>query len=161
MRQGFGRRLTAGLVDLLAGLSLCWIIHWPLGYYFATRAVVAFRIGAPDTLWKGTIPWLMGIFGTYVYTIPLALWLILLPEAIWGFSIGKMLWRLRIKGSTGQVAPSINLWSRYLLKTCVFWGLTLSLIVGSWNLVVLSTVIGLLILLFDLHDRWSKTAVYQ
>lgn len=147
MIKGFLARFAAGICDVIMGLSLCYILHWHLGHYLASRSVVTFHIGQPGTLWKGLIPWILGLFGTYFYTLPFALFLIFLPEAIWGRSFGKMLLRLP--------AVSNHLWPRFFLKTTMFWGMTLALVVGSWELMVSSIVVGSIILLTGLHNQRS------
>ena len=141
------RRLVAGLIDIGFGLVLCHFLRNYFGHYFAARSVVTFHIGSPTTIWKGTIPWLMAMFSLFVYTLPLALFLAFLPEAIWGRGLGKFLLGLRIEGSPKK------LWLRYLLKTTMFWGMTLGLILGSWQVLVLAIVMGAIVLLAGLPSR--------
>lgn len=142
MKQGRGIGLAAGAIDIFFGLILCHFLQLFLGYYFASRAVVTLRIGQPGTIWNGPIPWVMGMFGNYVYTIPFALFLIFLPEAIWGWTIGKKMLGLRVKGTLKQRAL------RFLIKTSGFWGMTLALVIGSWQLLVLFLGSGILSLLY-------------
>ena len=163
MRRGFGVRLAAGTVDVFLGFLVCYILHWFIGYYFASRAVVALHIGEPASLWKGPIPLLLGIIGPFFYVLPFAFLLIFLPEAIWGWSIGKKIFELKIEASKE------SLWTRYLIKTSGLLGITLALIIGSWELTVISTGIGIIILLgfflslgrekTALHDRLAGTVV--
>ncbi|MFH1825757.1 MAG: RDD family protein [bacterium] len=151
------RRFLAGLIDLLAGFGLCYLLHWRVGLYFTRRALVALHAGAPDTFWKGTIPWLMGLAGPFIYTLPLAFLLISLPE-IWGWSLGKKFVGLSIASGNGRSGLLI----RFLIKTVGFWGITLALVTGSRWLIVLSFFLGCIILLLSptrLLNRLSKTEI--
>ncbi len=112
----------------MLGFLLCYILHWYLGYYFASRAVVTFQIGVPGSLWKGPIPMILGIIGTYFYTLPFAFFLAFLPEAFIGWSLGKKLLRLRIADQNRKVAERASLWRRLLFKTSGLWGITLALV---------------------------------
>lgn len=67
------------------------------------------------TLWRGTVPWVMGIFSIFVYTLPLVLFLIFLPEAIWGITLALIL------GSTVLIVTS------FVLGVIVLLGFLLSL----------------------------------
>jgi len=97
------------------------------------------------------------------FTLPFALLLVYLPEALWGRSIGKLVFGLRIEAS--QEAR----WTRYLFKTSGLLGITLAFIIGSWELTVISTGVGIVILLGfflslgkdkkSLHDLLAGTTV--
>jgi len=153
MRKGFWSRLAAGVIDLAAGFFLCYLIHWHIGRYFALRAVVTLHIGEPGTIWKGTIPWIMGMFGEYVYTLPFALFLVFLPEAIWGRSIGKLVLRIKIAGEPKK------LWLRYFIKTIGLWGMTLALVLGIWQLLIFFLGLGIIVIFFNLQDRLTRTTI--
>ena len=141
MKQGIGIRPAAGAIDIVAGVILCYILHWFIGFYFAFRAMATFHVGQPGTIWKGSIPWMLGMIGPFIYVLPIVFFLIFLPEAIWGQSIGKKIFGLKIKGTPKE------LWLRYLIKTVGFWGITLALILGSWQLLVFFLGAGIIVLL--------------
>jgi len=125
------------VVEIILGFLLCYALHWFVGYYFATRAVVTLHIGDPNSIWKGPIPWLMGIFGTYVYTLPFAFFLVFLFRAIWS-----------------------KLTSRVILAAG-FGGMTLAFVLGSWQLLVFSLGIGIIVLLgFFLYNIAMKNNYY-
>lgn len=153
MRKGFWGRLAAGIIDIAAGFLLCYLIHWYVGRYFALRAVVTFHIGEPGTVWRGFIPMMLGAIGNYFYTLPFALFLIFLPEAIWGQSIGKFILRIKIAGEPKK------LWLRYFIKTVGLWGMSLAFVLGVWQLLVFFLGLGIIVLLFNLQDRLTGTSV--
>jgi hypothetical protein len=152
MTRGLFRRISALAIDVVLALLLCYALHWYVGFYFSGRAFVTLRVGQPGTLWRGAIPWFLSLIGPYFYTLPLSFFLIFLPEALWGRSIGKLFTGLKISGRKK------DLWLRYLLKTTLFWGTTLALMLGSWQLLVFFLVVGILILLLGLPGRLTATS---
>ena len=128
------RRLAARLIDLFVALLLGFLFALgPIGTLFARRAVVMLRIGAPGTLWKGAIPMLLGIAGTFVYALPLAFLLVACVAPVVGASLGEMLVRVPTRG----VDSGAGRWKRAMMRATPWWGLTLALLIGSWQLAVL------------------------
>ena len=138
------RRRIAGGIDALAGLLLGFAFsNTPVGYFFATRAVVMLRIGAPDTWWKGPIPMLMGIAGTFVYALPFAFLVVALSEPVFGNSPGRALLGLaNSRGGEGDVFRRQR-WRRALIRTAPWWGLTVALLAGSWVLALVFSMVAL------------------
>ena len=56
-------RAVAAAIDGAAALALAVLLSTTSGTYFARRAVEAFRIGSPETLWKGPVPMIGGLLG--------------------------------------------------------------------------------------------------
>jgi hypothetical protein len=161
VKKIFCFRLAAGFFDLLAGFILAYFLRFWVGYFFAARAVITLQIGSPNTYWQGLIPWIIGFFSTYFYSLPLAFFLVFLPEAIWGKSAGKMFLWLTIKDHNGLTPAPQNLWLRFILKTTIFWGTTLALLLGNWPIIILSIISGVLILIFGLPDHFAGTKVVE
>jgi hypothetical protein len=132
-------RLIAGAVDVIVGLMLgVGFANTPVGFFFATRAVVMLRIGASDTIWKGPIPMLMGIAGTFVYSLPFAFLIVAMCEPLFGFSpAGAMLGR-----TNAAVAPLRERWRRAFIRAAPWWGLTLALLTGSWVLALVFSIVA-------------------
>ena len=127
-------------------------------------------IGSPDSLWKGPIPFLLGVIGPFSYVLPLAIWLVLLSEPLFGTSPGKFLFRLKICKTDGKQAKLKEKWIRHASKTSPLWILILALLVGSWQVAVIS-VFALVVILpgfflllgpqkMAIHDSLSKTGVF-
>jgi hypothetical protein len=168
----FVLRLSAAFIDALLGLTAGFLLALGrIGNFFAERAVVMLRIGSPDTIWKGLIPMIMGILGPFVYSLPLAVFLIMLIEPLTGVSLGKRIVRLRIIPEEKVTLSSRERWARFAAKTVLFWGLVLALLLGSWVLALCSVVLGCLVLcsflasfffpLKPLHDLLSHTTVIK
>jgi hypothetical protein len=164
------RRVAADAVDLLAAMVLGVVLaNTGVGFFFATRAVVMLRIGAPDTIWKGPIPMIMGIMGTFVYTMPFAILVVELLEPLSGTSPSKALVGLTIVSSAGGAAARAQLWRRASVKAAPWWGLTVALLAGSWVLALIFSIVGVLMLgnfllslftpLRPIDDAWSRTRV--
>lgn len=140
------RRLLADAVNAALGLGLALVLaKTAVGDFFATRAVVMLHIGAPDTIWKGPIPMMMGIFGPLVYGIPFAMLLIRMCEPVFGSSPGLALARLKIVSSTGATPPPLQRWQRALVAATPWWGLVLALLAGSWVLAIVFASAGILL----------------
>jgi hypothetical protein len=138
------RRLTAGTIDLVAGVVLGILLsNTPVGDFFARRAVVMLRIGAPDTIWKGPVPMLMGIAGRFVYVLPLALLAVSLCEPVWGGSPGDAMLGLASGTRADLSGPCGRRWRRTLVNAAPWWGLTLALLTGSWVLALVFALVGL------------------
>jgi hypothetical protein len=138
------RRLIAGGIDLLAGLLLGAVLaNTPAGFFFATRAVVMLRIGAPDTLWKGPVPMLMGIAGTFVYSLPFALLVVALCEPLFGNSPGKALLGLASARGGDAISSRRRRWLRAFVRAAPWWGLTAALLAGSWVLALVFSIVAL------------------
>jgi hypothetical protein len=146
------RRFAAALVDLAAASLLGFAAAvTPVGTFFATRAVVMLHIGEPGTLWRGPIPLLMGIAGTFVYSLPCAMLMVALIEASAGRSPGQALLRIPVIPGT-QPGSAGERWRRVLIGAAPWWGLTAALLLGSWQLALLA-VIALPILPFRRESR--------
>jgi len=127
------RRVAARVIDVGLALLLGFIFALgPVGTLFARRAVVMLRIGEPGTLWKGPIPMLMGIAGTFVYALPLAFLLVALAAPAVGASPGELLLRVRPRGVENRAAR----WRQAIVLATPWWGLTAALLIGSWQFAV-------------------------
>lgn len=126
----FLRRVRDGALAALSAIALAIVFsNTPIGYFFATRAVVMLRIGSPGTIWKGPIPMLMGIAGTFVYSLPLALLLVVLCRPL-------------------LVAPAAraDAWRRAPVSALPWLGLTLALLAGSWLMAIMFSIAALAVL---------------
>jgi len=166
----FCLRLSAAGIDLLTGAVLALVLsRSSVGYFFATRAVIMLRIGRADTIWKGPVPMMIGIFGPFVYVLPLAILLVLLSEPVTGSSPGKRVMGLKVVPPDNAVLSRAMLWRRSAIKTSLFWGLIAALLSGSWVLALCSVIVGcallcsmVLTLIFPvrpIHDVLSHTCV--
>ena len=166
------RRLAADAVDLLAAAVLGVVLaNTGVGFFFAMRAVVMLRIGAPDTIWKGPIPMIMGIIGTFVYTMPFAIMVVQLLEPLIRTSPSKALVGLTIVPTAGGAASRVQLWRRALIRAIPWWGLTVALLAGSWVLALIFSIVGVLMLgnfllslvtpIRPVDDAWSGTCVVR
>lgn len=165
------RRAAAAAIDIAAGSVLCLLLSTSVGLLLSARAVPAFEIGSPDTIWRGPIPMLISIYGRFFYGLPFALFLVWLNEPITGVALGKLPLRLRVVTRDGERASAGRLWKRTLVKTSGLWLFTLALIAGRWELVVLSAAVGSVAFLGcflalgptrrALHDRLAGTRVVQ
>lgn len=163
-------RLLTTIVDLTLGILLGLLLsNSAIGPFFADRAVAMLRIGSTDTVWKGPIPMMIGILGTFAYALPLSILLILLTEPLVGTSPGKLIFGLQIASAGPPILSRKQLWYRSAVKTIFFWGLVLSLLLGSWILAVCFTILGLavsfnfVLSLFlpmrSIHESLSQTCV--
>jgi len=159
------RWIAAGVDGLAAG-ALAALLSSTSGVYFAQRAVETFRIGRPETVWKGPVPMLLGAVSTLAYGVAFALLLVWLTEALFGTSPGKLLVRREI--ATVPRHRWRALWKRFALKASGAWLFCLALALGSWPLVAAAglatgvVVLGFLPVPFGrqaLHDRLASTTV--
>jgi hypothetical protein len=162
----FAARLLAALVDAGVVLCLATLLSRSSGRYFAERAAVTFQIGEPGSAWKGPIPMLLGAVSTLAYGIPFAALLVLVSEALFAASPGKLLGRCEIVTAPGLRARA--LWSRFAIKGAPAWLFCVALVAGSWPLAVLAalasgvTFFGCLAAPFGrstLHDHVAGTQV--
>jgi uncharacterized RDD family membrane protein YckC len=146
-------------------------MSYSVGYYFAGRAVVMLKIGHPESIWKGVIPFFMGMAGPFTYVLPLAFYLIFLSEALFDTSPGKLVFRIRICTIRGESLSGRERWLRHVIKTAPLWLMLLALLMGRWELAIIS-IITLIILLLgilmvfnskkqSLHDRLAGTKVVK
>jgi hypothetical protein len=141
------RRLMAGAVDVMVGLVLGVVLsNTPVGFFFASRAVVMLRIGAPDTVWKGPIPMLMGIAGTFVYSLPFAFLLVAMIGPMAGNSPGKALLGIASDPRRDGAVSSRQRWSRAFIGAAPWWGLTAALLTGSWVLALAFAIAAIALL---------------
>jgi hypothetical protein len=139
--------MLAGAINLLAALLLGIVLsNTPAGDFFARRAVVMLRIGAPDTLWRGPIPMLMGIAGRFVYVLPVALLAVALCEPAFGNSPGKAMLGLANDAEGDRADSRARRWIRTIVRAAPWWGLTVALLTGSWVLALLSALVSLALL---------------
>jgi uncharacterized RDD family membrane protein YckC len=168
-RAGFWLRAAAASVDFVVGLAAALTMRSGIGIFFARRAIATLRIGAPDTSWKGPLPLMIGTFGEVVYLLPFVLLLVWILDPLTGATIGKRLLGLRVRDADGQPASRQRLWVRSALQTAGLWGWTLALLAGRWEIAVLASLAGGIVLLgslvalgpasLALHDRLSRTSV--
>jgi hypothetical protein len=168
---GFLLRAAAATIDAALGFGLALALSSSLGAYFARRAVVALRIGEPGTWWHGPIPMALGIFGEVVYLLPLTLLVVLAVEPFLGTTVGKAILGLEVGGEVDEPVPRARLWVRWATKGAGFWGWTVALLSGSWQVAALATgaaaavAVGTLPALGPgraaLHDRITGTSVLR
>jgi uncharacterized RDD family membrane protein YckC len=142
-----------------------------VGMWFAERAVVTLRIGEPGTLWRGPIPFVLGAVGEVVYGLPFAALLVGGLDPLTGRTPGKRLVGLRVRRADGAPAELPRRASRWAIQAVGFWGWTLALIAGRWEIAALATaavaivIAGMLAALGPhsraLHDRASGTVVVR
>lgn len=101
---GLGQRFLAGLVDVFV-LGLILLPLELFDWY-------AHRHSSPPSLWAH--------FGCVL--IELVFWLayFAVPESVWGCSLGKLLFRLRVRCAEGIESPGLR---RAVLRTSVFFSL--------------------------------------
>jgi uncharacterized RDD family membrane protein YckC len=146
-----------------------FLLSGTLGRWFAERAVVTLSIGSPDTFWRGPVPMVLGIFGTFVYVLPFSLLLVLLGEVFFGAGPGKWLLGLDVTAGDGSPAHAGRRFSRWTIKCSGPCGIALALALANGPLAI-SGVAATLVMLagsclamgprrLALHDRLSGTAV--
>jgi hypothetical protein len=169
-RAGFLIRAAAAAIDAGIAFAVTLLLSSSVGLFFARRAVVTLHIGDPHSLWKGPLPFILGAIGEIVYLMPFIFLLVWTVDPLTGATIGKRVLRLRVRGTDGQPASNARRWWRSAMQTAGFWGLTLALLVGSWQLVIVATIAGAIVLAgslaaagsssLALHDRLSGTACW-
>lgn len=168
-RAGFWSRAAAAGIDAGIGFAASLVLASSVGTFFARRAVVTLRIGDPNTLWKGALPFMLGAVGEVVYVLPFALFLAWVLDPLTGATVGKRLLGLRVRNADCQPAPRRRRWCRSALQTVGLWGWTLALLTGRWEIAVLASLAGGVVLVgslgalgptsLTLHDRLSRTSV--
>jgi hypothetical protein len=154
-------RALAACLDAAAGVGLAVLGASTLGMFFAHRAVATLHIGEPGTWWKGPIPLMLGVFGEVVYLLPFTFLLVWLSEPLSGATIGKRLLGLRVRCTGGPAASPSALWQRFAIQTVGFWGLTVSLLAGRWEIAAVALVCGAAVMVAGLHSRLSATRVWR
>jgi len=170
-RAGFRIRAAAAAIDAAVALLIAIALSRTIGWYFAERAVVTLHIGQPGTLWKGPIPMILGAFGEVVYGLPFAGLLAWSADPLTGATLGKRLFRLRVRAVDGGPARTSRRLLRFAIQTVGLWGWTLALLSGRWEMALAATVTGVAVLLgaplalgprsLALHDRLSRTALFR
>lgn len=160
--------MTAAVVDGVAALALALTFSQSLGFYFSSRAVVAFQMDSPTSWWKGPIPLVLGVFGKLVYLLPLACIVVLLAEPLFRRSLGKAVTGLELRCGDGATLDATTSWSRFIVKAAPLGAAVAGLLVGRWELLVLAICLAMIVglgfapVLFGrraLHDRWVGTSV--
>lgn len=164
------RRLVSALLDTAAALLLTGLLASTMGMYWAQRAMVTFRIGDPESPWKGIGPMLLGLTGPVAYGFAAGLVLVLLGEPMFGTSPGKLVtntWILPAKESRGRRGPLVI---RFLVKMSGPLLYCLALVAGRWEILPLAALAVLSVLVGEcglwmakgrtLHDRAAGTSVY-
>jgi uncharacterized RDD family membrane protein YckC len=167
-RAGFLIRAAAAALDAAIGLAATLLLSSSIGLFFARRAVVTLHIGDPHTLWKGPLPFILGAIGEVVYLMPFIFLLVWILDPLTGATLGKRVFRLRVRATDGRPASTARRWYRCALQTAGLWGFTIALLAGSWQLAAIATVAGAIVLVgsfaaagpssLALHDRLSGTA---
>ncbi len=156
------RRVAAGVTDALLAALIALLASESVGVYFAERAVVTLGIGEPDTFWRGPVPLVLGLFGTFVYGLPAAATLVLVLEPLLGATPGKSLWGLRVGSRGGGPSRPRALWWRFGVKGMGAWGPMVSLVLGSWPVgavALAAAAAGALLPPPLIHDRIAGTEV--
>lgn len=168
-RAGFWIRAAAASIDAGVGFAASLVLASSIGTFFARRAVVTLRIDAPDSLWRGPLPLMLGAVGEVAYLLPFALLLAWLLDPLTGATVGKRLLGLRVRNVDCQPASRQRRWYRSMLQTVGLWGWTLALVTGRWEIAVSASLAGGVVLAGSLvavgptsralHDRLSRTSV--
>ncbi len=135
-------RVMAALIDTMLAFLLTALLASSVGWFFAERAVITFRVYSPDTLWNGPIPLMLGAISTLSYGFAFALLVVLSCEGVWGASLGKILMRRRVRSLARDAAPSRDVWRRFALKTAPWSVFCLALLSGRWELVLVAAALG-------------------
>jgi hypothetical protein len=143
------RAVMRGVNGVLAMLVAFVFALGPIGTFFARRAVVMLRIGTPETIWKGPIPMLLGIAGTFVYALPFACLLVALVEPVAGASPGGALFGVRSNADRDER------WRRAIVAAIPWWGLTVALVIGSWQIAVVALIAWAASFFARATGRWS------
>ena len=143
---GLALRAMAVAIDGVAGVAVTLLLAPTAGRFFARRAVVTFHIGDPHSLWKGPLPFLLGIAGEVVYLLPFAFLLVLVLDPVTGATIGKRVAGLRVCGRDGLPATTAQRWARWLMQTAGLWLFTIALVAGSWHLLAFAVIAGVVTL---------------
>lgn len=164
------RRLVSALLDLAAALLVTGLLASTMGMYWAQRAVVTFRIGDPESPWKGIGPMLLGLTGPVAYGFAAGLVLVLLGELMFGTSPGKLATNTWILTANKTRARSGPLVIRFLVKLSGPLLYCLALATGRWEILLLAALAGVSVLVggcclwiangHTLHDRAVGTSVY-
>lgn len=170
-RAGFAVRAAAAAVDSIVAIALTFLLSSSAGMFFARRAVVTLRIGEPGTFWKGPLPFILGIVGEFVYLIPFAMLLVWVLDPLTSATIGKRLLRLRVRSIDGAAVSIGRRWARTAILSAGFWGWTLALLAGRWEIAAVATAAGAIVVVgtlaaigpssLALHDRLCGTSVLR
>jgi len=164
------RRAAAAALDALLCLAAAIPLARSAGYYFAERAVVTLRIGAPDSWWRGPLPLILSTVGEITYLLPAVAFLLLgLSEGVGRRSPGKRLLGLEILTRAGGAAGRAPRWKRVALKSSPCWCGAAALVAGSAPLLLAAAFCGVAIFAgsltalapsrLALHDRLAGTAL--
>ncbi len=164
-------RAVAAAIDAMAGVATAILLSSSLGVFFARRAVVMLRIGDPETLWKGPVPLMLGVVGEVVYLLPFALFLAWILDPLTGATIGKRVMGMRVCDPDGRPSSRQARWRRSAIQTAGLWGMAVALVAGRWEMAVLATFVGVVMVAgsllalgpasLALHDRLSSTGVHM
>ena len=168
-RRGFRVRLIAAAIDSVVSVIVSALLANTFGHYFAERAADAFRVGSPDTIWKGPIPMILGAVAPVSYGFAFAAILVLLMEPWFHVSPGKLLTGSIITGREGHLPRFGTAWARFFLKTLSLWIFLFALVGGDPFGVAAAAVVAALTLAgfflvassrsTTLHDRITGTEV--
>ncbi|MCB0701692.1 MAG: RDD family protein [Candidatus Kapaibacterium sp.] len=160
-RVGFGRRLGAFIIDVVLAYIIVTIIN---SFFFDEKALESI-IENQENL-DLVIPYLKDILSImFIVTL-----LYYISEVFFGFSLGKLILKIRIAAENRSEANTSNLLIRYLIKYS-FPILAIIAILLESVLITYLSVLGLVIFIIGslvslgstrqaLHDKISKTAVY-
>lgn len=160
-RVGFGRRLGAFVIDFILSYLLVSVVN---SLFFDEKALESILENQNNL--EFVKPYLMDILSiTFIITL-----LYYISEVFFGFSIGKLILKLRIASDDRTDSNTVNLLIRYLVKYSFPILALIAILIESQFLTYIS-IIGLLLFLFgsffslgatrqSLHDKISKTAVY-
>jgi hypothetical protein len=169
VRAGFLRRAAAGAIDVALGGAVCLLFSKTVGLFFARQAFVTLRVGQAGTWWTGPVPLVLGMFGEVVYFLPSVLLLIWTLDLLTGATVGKRLLALRERASDGGRASLVRRCARTAVQTAGLWGWTVALLIGSWQVALLASAAGVVVIAgsllalgparLTLHDRVTRTCV--
>lgn len=160
-RVGFGRRLGALVIDIIISYLIISIVN---SMFFDEKALESILENQSNL--EFVKPYLMDILSiTFIITL-----LYYVSEVFFGFSIGKLILKIRIASDDRTESNTMELLTRYLIKYSFPILALISILLESEFLTYLS-VMGLFLFLFGslfslgskrqaLHDKFTNTAVY-
>jgi len=169
-KAGLGPRLLATAIDVALGVAVALLLSTTTGTWFARRAAATLSIGSDGSLWRGPLPMLFGIFGTFLYGFPFAALLVSLPEGLAGAGFGKRLARVEVRLTSGSQASLASLFARWLIKWSGFLLVVAGLSFGNASFLGAGLVVAVLVLICflasaarrpSLHDRLAGTVAVR
>lgn len=155
------RRLLANAVDATVALGLGLLLSSTLGLYFSSRAVVALEMDSPESVWKGPVPLVLGVFGKLVYLMPFVIFLVLALEAVVDRGPGKALLGLRVSPAGAGGRERAPVLGRAVVRAGPWGVVAAGLVLGRWEPMALGAAGSLLLLLCFAPVLAGRRSVYD